>query len=63
MTEQKGKVYYLEQLKQEVTLNIVITEKNEKQFVRLQLSIPGTQGAFSDKVTPDIYDFTDNPVV
>ena len=29
-------------------------EKNEKQYVRLQLSIPGTQGAFSDKVAPDI---------
>ena len=30
------------------------TEKNKKQYVRLQLSIPGTQGAFSDKVAPDI---------
>ena len=53
MTEQKGKGYQiLEQLKylstkiQEVISNVVITEKNEKQYVRLQLSIPGTQEAF-----------------
>ena len=39
---------------QEVTLNIVITEKNEKHNVRLQLIIPGTQGAFSDEVVPEI---------
>ena len=26
---------------------IAITEKNENQYVRIQLSIPGTQGAFS----------------
>ena len=39
------------------------TGKNEKQYVRLQLSIPGTQGAFLDKFTPDIDGFTDEPVV
>ena len=48
---------------QEVTLNVAITKKNGKQYVRLQLSIPGTQGAFSDKVTPDIDYFTDEPQV
>ena len=37
----------------------MITEKNEKkQNVKLQLSIPGTQGTFSDKFTPEIYGFT-----
>ena len=37
----------------------MITEKNEKKKnVKLQLSIPGTQGAFSDKFTPEIYGFT-----
>ena len=46
-----------------MTSNVVINEKNEKQYVRLQPSIPGTQGAFLDKVTPDIYGFTDEPVV
>ena len=44
----------------DVTSNVVITEKNEKQYVR---QIPGTQGAFSDKITPDIESFTDEPVV
>ena len=43
--------------------NVAITEKNEKQHVRLQLSIPGTQEAFPDKVAPDIDEFTDEPVV
>ena len=28
---------------QGVISNVVITEKNEKQYVRLQLGIPGTQ--------------------
>ena len=31
--------------------------------VRLQLSIPGIQGKFLDKVTPDIDRFTDKPVI
>ena len=44
---------------QEVISNIVITEKNEK----IRIGIPGTQGAFSDKVTPGINDFIDEPVV
>ena len=48
---------------QEVTSNVAITEKNEKQNVRLQLSKPRTLGAFSDKVAPDISSFTDEPVV
>ena len=53
----------LEQLKHlstkilESTTNVMITKKNEKQYIRLQLSIPGTQGAFLDKVAPDIDDF------
>ena len=38
---------------------LMITEKNEKKKnVKLQLSIPGTQGTFSDKFTPEIYGFT-----
>ena len=41
--------------------NIVITEKNEKLCQTTR--IPGTQGAFSDKVTHDIVGFTDEPVV
>ena len=44
---------------QEVTSNVTITKKKEKQFVRLQLSIPWTQGAFSDKITSDNDGFTD----
>ena len=39
----------------------VITKKNEKLYQTT--GIPGTQGAFSDKVTPDIDGFTDEPVV
>ena len=30
----------------------------KKKNVKLQLSIPGTQGTFSDKSTPEIYGFT-----
>ena len=50
---------------QEVTSNVAITQKNVKQYVRkiIQLGIQGTQGAFTDKVTPNIYDLTDEPVV
>ena len=45
-----------------MTSNVVIIEKNKKQYVRLATaSIPGTQGAFSDKVALDIDDFTDEP--
>ena len=47
---------------QKVTSNVTITEKNEKQYARLQLSIPGPQGACLDKVTHDIDGFTDEPV-
>ena len=31
------------------------------QYVRLQLNIPGTEGAFLHKVVPDVDDFTDKP--
>ena len=48
---------------QEVTLDVVITKKNGKKYVRLQLSIPWAQRSFWDKVTPDIEDFTDEPEV
>ena len=57
---------------QEATSNVAITEKNEKQYVRIcpiyigqiiQLGIPGTEEAFSDKVTPDIDGFTEESVV
>ena len=47
----------------DVTSNVAIAEKNWKQYVRLPLSISGTQGAFLDKVIPDIDGFTDEPVV
>ena len=46
-----------------MTLNVAVTKKNGKQYLRPQLSIPGMQGAFSDKVAPDIDDFTDEPEV
>ena len=47
---------------QEVTSNVAITEKNEKQYVRqiTQLGIRGTRGEISDKVTPDIDGFADD---
>ena len=40
-----------------------ISEKNEKQYVKLQLCKPGKKGPFLDKVTPDIDGFTDEQVV
>ena len=53
MAEQKGKGYQgitvikaLSTKIQEVTSNVTNTEKNEKQYVRLQLSIPETQRFF-----------------
>ena len=46
---------------QEVTSNAVITEKNENHYVILQLSIPGIQRSFLDKVTFDIDGFTAEP--
>lgn len=50
---------------QEVISNIVVTENNEK--LCQNLGILGTQGSFSDKVSPDIVpkvspDFTVEPV-
>ena len=47
---------------QDVTSNVAITEENEKKYGRLQLSIPGIQRSFLDKVTPDIDGFTAEPV-
>ena len=46
---------------QEVTSNVVITDKNGK--VRLRLYILGTQRAFLEKFTSDIDGFTDGRVV
>ena len=40
-----------------MTSDVVITEKNEKQYVKLQVSMPGTKTKFIDKVTPDIHGF------
>ena len=42
---------------QEVTYDYWEKWKKKKN-VKLQLSIPGTQGTFSDKFTPEIYGFT-----
>ena len=42
-----------------VTSNVVIIDKNKKQIT----GIPGIKGAFSDKITPDIDGFADEPVV
>ena len=65
MTEQKGKGYQgiraIEAFEYKNTRSHVITKKNEKEYVRLQLSIKGAQGAFPNKVAPDIDDFTDEP--
>ena len=41
----------------------MITEKNKKQYLRLQLHIPGTQRAFFNKVTIDIDGFTGELIV
>ena len=46
---------------QKVTSNVVITQKNEK--LSLTSEIVEIQGTLSDKVTPDIDGFTDEPVV
>ena len=42
-----------------MTSNDVIIKKSEKQYVRRQLSIPGTKGGFY----PDIDGFTNEPLV
>ena len=47
---------------QEVISNVAITANNEKQYARLQQSIPRTQQRFLDKVTLDINSFTDEQV-
>ena len=47
---------------QEVISNVAITANNEKQYARLQQSIPRTQQTFLDKVTLDINGFTDEQV-
>ena len=44
---------------QEVISNVAITANNEKQYARLQQSIPRTQQTFLEKVTLDINGFTD----
>ena len=48
-----------------MTSNVAITEKSEKQNVGdiIQLGLRGKQGAFSDKVTAGLDDFTNKPVV
>ena len=48
-----------------MTSNVAITEKSEKQNVGdiIQLGLRGKQGAFSDKVTAGIDDFTNEPVL
>ena len=46
---------------QEVISNIVITDKNEK--LCQTTGKPGTEGAFSDKVTRDIDVFLDEPEI
>ena len=46
-----------------MTSNNAFTEKNEKQYVRLQLNIPGTYWASSNTFARDIDGFTDEPVV
>ena len=43
-----------------MTSNVAITEKNEEEYARLQLIIPG---AFTDKVIPNIDGFTDELLV
>ena len=47
----------------EVTSNAAITEKNVRRYVRRQISISWTQGAFSCKVASDIDVFIDKPIV
>ena len=72
MMEQKGNGYqgigviqasHLSAKIQEVTSSVAITEKMKNNNVRLQLSIPRTQGSLPDKVTPDIDGFTGEPVI
>ena len=67
-TKQKGKglekqLEHLSTKIQESSSNVAITEKNEKQYVRLYLSIPETHGEFSDKIAPNIDGYTNEPVV
>ena len=56
-----GQLNHLSTKIQEVISNIVITEKNEK--LCQTAGIPGTERAFSDKVTLNIDGFTDEPLV
>ena len=62
MTQQEGKWYQvqLKYLSPKILKN-VITEKIEK--LCQTTGIPGTQGAFPDKVTTDIDVFNDEPVI
>ena len=52
---------YLSAKIQKAISNVVVTQKNEK--LSLTSEILEIQGTFSDKVTPDIDGFTDEPVV
>ena len=54
MTKQKEKTY------QGIWAIETFEYENTKNG-RLQLHIPGTRVLFSDKVTPDLDDFTDEP--
>ena len=64
-TKQFEQIKHMKIKIQEVTSDVVITGKNEKQYARkiIQLGIRRTQVVFSDKVTPYIYSFTDKAVV
>ena len=65
-TKELEKLKHLSMKTQEATSNVAITEKNEQQYVRLQLTKYTSDRcwAFSDKaVAPDIDGFTDEPVV
>ena len=57
-TKELEKLKHLSKKIQEAISNIIITETNEKLC-----QTTGTQGAFSDKVIPDIDGFTDEPMV
>ena len=68
MTEQKGKEY--QEIRAIEAFEYDNTRSDFKCYDDLEklkttcettVTIPGTQGAFSDKVAPDIDDFTDEP--
>ena len=65
MTEHKEKGYHGNKNREVTSYVAIILTKNEKQYARqiVQLGVPELQGVSSDKVTPDIYSFTDEPAV